>query len=62
VPQQNQQIFNVGTVEPDLAGSFPTLGRFAGNGHISGVIDWNYGIARGDRLFGVVKPLHTLSF
>ncbi len=29
---------------------------------ITGVIDWNYGIARGDRLFGVVKLLHTLSF
>ena len=30
--------------------------------NISGVIDWNYGVARGDRYFGVVKLLHTLSF
>jgi hypothetical protein len=30
--------------------------------NISGVIDWNYGVARGDRHYGLVKLLHTLSF
>ncbi|SDS31298.1 aminoglycoside phosphotransferase family protein [Actinopolymorpha singaporensis] len=35
---------------------------FDATGAISGVIDWNYGVARGDRYFGVVKLLHTLSF
>lgn len=35
---------------------------FDAKGNISGVIDWNYGVARGDRFFGVVKLLHTLSF
>jgi len=29
---------------------------------ITGVVDWNYGVARGDRYFGLVKLLHTLSF
>jgi aminoglycoside phosphotransferase (APT) family kinase protein len=29
---------------------------------ISGVVDWNYGVALGDRWFGVVKLLHNLSF
>ena len=31
-------------------------------GTITGVVDWNYGVARGDRQFGLVKLLHTLSF
>ena len=31
-------------------------------GTITGVLDWNYGVARGDRQFGLVKLLHTLSF
>jgi hypothetical protein len=29
---------------------------------ITCIVDWNYGIARGDRRFGLVKLLHTLSF
>ena len=35
---------------------------FAQDGSISGVIDWSYGVARGDRHYGIVKLLHTLSF
>ena len=35
---------------------------FDPDGGISGVIDWNYGVARGDRRYGLVKLLHTLSF
>ncbi len=35
---------------------------FDAEGRITGVIDWNYGVARGDRYFGVVKLLHNLSF
>lgn len=35
---------------------------FDTEGNISGVVDWNYGVARGDRRFGLVKLLHTLSF
>ncbi|GAA5006533.1 hypothetical protein GCM10023317_41290 [Actinopolymorpha pittospori] len=35
---------------------------FDSEGNISGVVDWNYGVARGDRRFGLVKLLHTLSF
>lgn len=31
-------------------------------GMITGVIDWNYGVARGDRRYGLVKLLHTLAF
>lgn len=31
-------------------------------GTISGVVDWNYGVDRGDRYFGLMKLLHTLSF
>lgn len=31
-------------------------------GQISGVIDWNYGIARGDRRFGLVKLLFDLTW
>ncbi|WP_152362369.1 aminoglycoside phosphotransferase family protein [Microlunatus speluncae] len=31
-------------------------------GMITGVVDWNYGVARGDRRYGLVKLLHTLSF
>lgn len=35
---------------------------FLDDGRIGGLIDWNYGVARGDRRFGLVKLLHTLSF
>lgn len=35
---------------------------FDAGGAISGVIDWIYGVARGDRYFGVVKLLHSLAF
>jgi aminoglycoside phosphotransferase (APT) family kinase protein len=35
---------------------------FAPDGCISGVVDWNYGVARGDRHYGLVKLLHNLSF
>jgi aminoglycoside phosphotransferase (APT) family kinase protein len=35
---------------------------FDDSGAITGVVDWNYGVARGDRQFGLVKLLHTLSF
>lgn len=35
---------------------------FDQHGTISGVIDWNYGIARGDRYYALSKLLHTLSF
>ena len=35
---------------------------FDAEGRITGVIDWNYGVARGDRYFGLVKLLHNLSF
>lgn len=51
-------------VGDDLVHVDLTVGNmlFDSAGRISGVIDWNYGIARGDRHFGVVKLLHTLSF
>jgi aminoglycoside phosphotransferase (APT) family kinase protein len=35
---------------------------FDPEGTITGVVDWNYGVARGDRRYGLVKLLHTLSF
>lgn len=35
---------------------------FDAKGRITGVVDWNYGVARGDRQFGLVKLLHNLSF
>ncbi|GAB3415416.1 hypothetical protein GCM10027569_36960 [Flindersiella endophytica] len=35
---------------------------FSADRTITGVIDWNYGIVRGDRYFALVKLLHTLSF
>lgn len=66
-----QRIRRFGEQEPeaDIVGSdlvhvdltVPNM-LFDTAGQISGGIDWNYGIARGDRLFGVVKLLHTLSF
>lgn len=35
---------------------------FDDHGQITGVIDWNYGAKRGDRRYGLVKLLHTLSY
>ncbi len=35
---------------------------FDDTGEISGVVDWNYGVARGDRRYGLIKLLHTLCF
>lgn len=54
---------------PDLAGddlvhvdlTVPNL-LFDEKRAITGIVDWNYGVARGDRRFGLVKLLHTLSF
>ncbi|MEQ4206177.1 aminoglycoside phosphotransferase family protein [Actinopolymorpha sp. B9G3] len=34
---------------------------FDTDGAISGLVDWNYGVARGDRHYGLVKLLHNLS-
>ncbi len=34
---------------------------FDADGGISGLVDWNYGVARGDRHHGLVKLLHNLS-
>lgn len=35
---------------------------FDDEAEISGLIDWNYGVARGDLNYGLVKLLHTLSY
>lgn len=35
---------------------------FDPDGNICGVVDWNYGLARGDRHYALAKLLHTLSF
>jgi aminoglycoside phosphotransferase (APT) family kinase protein len=35
---------------------------FDDHGQITGIIDWNYGAKRGDRQYGLVKLLHTLSY
>jgi hypothetical protein len=35
---------------------------FDDTGMITGVVDWNYGVARGDRRYAMVKLLHTLAF
>lgn len=32
------------------------------NGQITGVVDWNFGVARGDRRFGLVKLLFDLTW
>ncbi|MGW5363332.1 aminoglycoside phosphotransferase family protein [Actinopolymorpha pittospori] len=55
---------NTDVVGDDLVHVDLTVGNmlFDPEDNISGVIDWNYGVARGDRHYGVVKLLHTLSF
>ncbi len=53
---------------PDVAGddlvhvdlTVPNM-LFDRDGGITGVIDWNYGVARGDRNYALVKLLHNLS-
>lgn len=56
---RDQDVLGDDLVHVDL--TVPNM-LFDAEGRITGVIDWNYGIARGDRHFGVVKLLHTLSF
>lgn len=35
---------------------------FDDQGQVTGIIDWNYGAKRGDRQYGLVKLLHSLSY